>query len=61
MRIFSGAFIMVWLAAAAGWIMNIGKLFTVFVSNDTLQVTGILVGRIIGVFFAPLGCVLGYF
>lgn len=61
MRIFSGAFILVWIAAAIGWIMNIYKLVSLLLIDGPLQVTGILVGRVIGIFFAPLGGVLGFF
>lgn len=40
-----------------GWVWNIAKI----VGSDFAQITGLLVMRIIGVFIAPLGAVLGYF
>jgi hypothetical protein len=40
-----------------GWIMNIVQL----VQNDIVWTSGMSIGRIIGIFVAPLGAVLGYF
>lgn len=56
MQIFSGAFLIVWLAAIVGWIMNIYK----FVSMFGEEVTTWFIARAIGIFFAPLGAVIGY-
>lgn len=42
---------------AGGWIANIVKI----VGSDFGHITGMLVMRIIGVFVAPLGAVLGFF
>jgi hypothetical protein len=40
-----------------GWVMNIVHL----VQNEVVWTSGMSVGRIIGIFVAPLGAVLGYF
>ncbi len=45
------------LAGIVGWIMNIAAI----VHSDFDHFTGLLVVRIIGIFVAPLGAVLGYF
>lgn len=45
------------LAFFGGYIANIIKL----IGGDHAYMTGLLVGRIIGVFVAPLGAVLGFF
>ena len=53
------AFITVFLAAVIGWVMNIISLVSF---EGTLATAGILeVFRVIGIFMAPLGAVLGYF
>ena len=46
------------LAAAGmwGWVWNIIKI----VGSDFGSITGLLVMRVIGVFLAPLGAVLGF-
>jgi len=44
-------------AIAIGWVMNI---ITIAGSNFN-DITGMLVLRVIGVFVAPLGAILGYF
>ena len=44
------------IALAAGWLLNIGK---VLLSLDG-GVTAMFIGRIVGIFFAPLGGVLGW-
>lgn len=44
------------IALAAGWLLNIGK---VLLSLDG-DVTAMFVARIVGIFFAPLGGVLGW-
>lgn len=44
--------------ALAGWVMNIIEIINTGVSGDW---TGMLVARVIGVFMAPLGAVLGWF
>jgi hypothetical protein len=40
-----------------GWVMNIVHL----VQNEVVWTSGMSIGRIIGIFVAPLGAVLGYF
>lgn len=45
------------LALGAGWVMNIVKLF----GADFDPITGEVVLRAIGVVFAPLGAVIGWF
>jgi hypothetical protein len=43
------------LAAVVGWVMNIVAI------AGAESITGMVVVRLIGVFMAPLGAVLGYF
>ena len=43
-------------AGAYGWIMNIVKL----VQSGLDSVTGLLIARAVGIFFPPLGVVMGY-
>lgn len=45
-----------WLLAAGGWIANIVKIFAIM--ND--PITGMFILRIVGIFVAPVGAVLGY-
>ena len=40
-----------------GWIANIVKI----VGSDFGHITGMLVVRVIGIFVAPLGAILGFF
>ncbi len=40
-----------------GWVSNVIKL----INSDFDPLTGMVIGRCIGVFVAPLGAVLGYF
>jgi len=47
-------FVVILLLGAFGWGYNIVKL----IGADTL--TGLEITRIIGIFFAPLGTILGY-
>jgi hypothetical protein len=51
------AWILIMLIACVGWILNIVSIFNS--SFDSL--TGILVLRVIGVFLAPIGAILGFF
>lgn len=44
-------------AGIYGWIMNIVTL----VQSEIVWTSGMSIGRIIGIFVAPLGAVLGYF
>ena len=48
--------VLIWLAGIVGWVMNIITI----VGTPEFEFTGLLVGRVIGVFIAPLGAVLGY-
>jgi len=41
---------------AVGWVRNIVKI----VGSDFAEITGMLVMRIVGVFIAPLGSILGF-
>lgn len=50
-------YLSVLLAAAGGWINNLVKLASV----APLEMSGMFVARIIGIFMFPLGAVLGYF
>ena len=49
-NIFSGAFILLWIAAFFGWAANIYKLVGMFGS----EVSTWFIARCIGIFFAPL-------
>lgn len=51
--------IVFWLAAAIGWGMNLWAVASAFIHNAPF--TTMFVGRIIGVFFVPLGAIMGYF
>jgi prepilin-type N-terminal cleavage/methylation domain-containing protein len=44
------------LVGGTGWVWNVVKI----VGSDFGAITGMLVMRVIGVFVAPLGCVLGF-
>lgn len=44
------------IAGFTGWIMNI-----VAVAHTCCEVSGMLVLRVVGIFVAPLGAVLGFF
>ena len=50
------AIVLIWLAGIVGWVMNIITI----VGTPEFEFTGLLVGRVIGVFVAPLGAILGY-
>lgn len=51
--------VVLWLVAIGGWIANIYKFFAGF--ESIAEITALQVFRIIGVFLAPLGAVLGFF
>lgn len=55
--LFSIGFIAIWIAAIVGWIANIVVLWGA--SFDPL--TGPVILRIVGIFVAPLGSILGLF
>ncbi len=44
------------IAGFIGWVMNIVTIATTFT-----ELTGLMIIRIVGIFIAPLGAVLGYF
>ena len=44
------------IAAGFGWVMNVVEIFNI--ANG--PITGMFVFRIIGIFVAPLGAILGY-
>lgn len=44
------------IAIIYGWIMNI----VIIAGSNFSEITGILVLRVVGIFVAPLGVVLGY-
>lgn len=48
---------LVWLAAVLGWVMN----FVYFVGMLGGPMSTMFVGRVVGIFIAPLGAILGYF
>ena len=48
-----------WIAAIAGWVMNIMAIVTLAMENA--PITTMFVLRAAGIFFAPLGAILGYF
>jgi hypothetical protein len=56
MKVTAPIFIGIWIASAIGWIMNIITL----AGSSFDPLTGMVVLRIIGIFVAPLGVVLGY-
>jgi hypothetical protein len=48
--------ILLWLAAVIGWIINVFRIIGGL--NDPIN--GMFIFRIVGVFVAPLGAILGY-
>ncbi len=61
MKVFSLVVFFAWVAGVIGWIMNISAVIGMLWVNGPITVTGMLVLRIVGIFLAPLGAVLGYF
>jgi len=62
MKLSSAFVILVWLLGVVGWCMNI-YFIVVSITATTigeLQLTVMLVLRIVGIFVAPLGAILGY-
>lgn len=47
----------VFLGGVGGWVANIVAI----ANGNFTPLTGMMVLRVIGIFFAPLGAVLGYF
>jgi hypothetical protein len=51
------AIVLIWVVGVIGWIMNI-----IAIAGSSFDViSGMLILRVIGIFVAPLGAVLGYF
>ncbi len=48
-----------WIAAVGGWIANIVKLVHAASGND-VQITVMILLRIMGIIATPLGAILGY-
>lgn len=61
MKLFSLGVFFFWLAAIVGWVMNVYSTVILLWVDGPITVTGMLVLRVIGIFLAPLGAVLGYF
>lgn len=57
--LFGIAIVLLAILSAGGWMANIYKIFTT--GFEVAQWGGVEVMRIVGVFIAPLGSVLGYF
>lgn len=55
------AYIGLLIAGIVGYVMNIIDLVQLCLVPGPLQVTGLLIGRIIGLFIFPVGGILGYF
>lgn len=51
--------IVLWLAVIGGWIANIYK-FAVLIFQSA-PIDTLFIGRGVGILFAPLGAILGYF
>lgn len=49
--------LIVYVAGIIGWVWNIIKIFHAV--ND--PITGVFILRVVGIFAAPLGVILGYF
>jgi hypothetical protein len=50
-------YLLLFIAGAIGWVRNI-----ITIAHSGLdQISGMLILRIVGIFVAPLGAVLGYF
>lgn len=46
----------VWVALAIGWVANIFQVAT----TDNLELSGITIIKVIGIFVPPLGAVMGW-
>ena len=55
-------FIVLWVAAAVGWVMNVINVINALMTNVPFveAITGTVVLQIVGIFVAPLGAILGY-
>ena len=52
-------FLCLWVSGIAGWFWNIVKLFQVSVPISEFGIMEVM--RIIGIFVAPVGSILGFF
>lgn len=52
-------FLCLWIAGVVGWFWNIVKLFQVSVPISEFGIMEVM--RIIGIFVAPIGSILGFF
>ena len=50
---------LIWIIAATGWLMNI--LVILSLSTPMLEYAALDILRIVGIFIAPLGAILGLF
>jgi len=61
MQYFGFGFIIIWVRALIGWVLNLNHLFTAATSGGTLANLGaIVILQIFGVLVAPVGAVLGW-
>lgn len=65
MRMFAGVggliFLLVYVLAAIGWVLNLINVVSLFLSNAPFEsITLFNVGQVIGIFFPPLGAILGF-
>lgn len=52
-------FLFLWVAGIVGWLWNIVKLFQVSVPISEFGIMEVM--RIIGIFVAPIGSIIGFF
>lgn len=50
-------YILMWIACIVGWVLNCVAIANTY----TLEITGLFILRIVGIFIFPLGAVLGIF
>jgi len=61
MAYFSGGAILVWLLFVIGWIANIVQVAVGLMALETIStMSGFMILKIISVFIAPVGAVLGW-
>ena len=61
MEVFVVFLVLLIITMICGWCINIYKVFTILMYSDTIVWSGSLICRIIGIFIAPMGSVLGLF
>lgn len=61
MRAFIGhtVVVLLWLIAVVGWVLNIVNIVRTATSGSEVEITVLFIAQIVGVFFAPLGVILG--